>query len=150
MVIYLYIRLFPGCLTRGSIDQRVNRDTMGITEDYDEIDRRDPPIFINNTRTRVVVAAGKTAALECRVLNIADRQVIPPRKADSKISLKDNPPPLDAFCLKNVPAPVFRRSSCLVFPVLAELIASQPQKLVQHLAILFQAERAHFREVALF
>ena len=32
-------------------------------------------MFINNTRTRVVVAAGKTATLECRVMNIGDRTV---------------------------------------------------------------------------
>ena len=42
---------------------------------YDEIDRKDPPIFINNTRIKVVVAAGKTATLECRVQNLGDRTV---------------------------------------------------------------------------
>ena len=53
----------------------IRRTSDKITEDYDEIDRRDPPVFINNTRTRVVVAAGKTATLECRVMNIGDRTV---------------------------------------------------------------------------
>ncbi len=43
--------------------------------DYDLIDRSDPPIFINNTRTEVVVAAGKDAVLECRVQNLGDRAV---------------------------------------------------------------------------
>ena len=53
----------------------IRRTNDKITEDYDEIDRRDPPVFINNTRTKVVVAAGKTATLECRVINIGDRSV---------------------------------------------------------------------------
>ena len=53
----------------------IRRTSDKITEDYDEIDRRDPPVFINNTRTRIVVAAGKTATLECRVMNIGDRTV---------------------------------------------------------------------------
>ena len=53
----------------------IRRTSDKITEDYDEIDRRDPPVFINNTRIRVVVAAGKTATLECRVMNIGDRTV---------------------------------------------------------------------------
>ena len=44
-------------------------------ENYDEIDRRDPPVFINNTRTKIVVAAGKKATFECRVMNIGDRAV---------------------------------------------------------------------------
>ena len=46
-----------------------------ISEDYDEIDRVSPPLFINNTRTKVVVAAGKNATLECRVRNQGDRTV---------------------------------------------------------------------------
>ena len=58
--------IFIGC---------IRRTNEKITEDYDEIDRRDPPVFINNTRTKVVVAAGKTASLECRVMNIGDRTV---------------------------------------------------------------------------
>ena len=58
--------IFVGC---------IRRTNEKITEDYDEIDRRDPPVFINNTRTKVVVAAGKTASLECRVMNIGDRTV---------------------------------------------------------------------------
>ena len=53
----------------------IRRTNEKITEDYDEIDRRDPPVFINNTRTKVIVAAGKTASLECRVMNIGDRTV---------------------------------------------------------------------------
>ena len=53
----------------------IRRTSDKITEDYDEIDRRDPPVFINNTRTKVTVAAGKTATLECRVMNIGDRTV---------------------------------------------------------------------------
>ena len=53
----------------------IRRTNEKITEDYDEIDRRDPPVFINNTRTKIVVAAGKTASLECRVMNIGDRTV---------------------------------------------------------------------------
>ena len=53
----------------------IRRTNEKITEDYDEIDRRDPPVFINNTRTKVVVAAGKAASLECRVMNIGDRAV---------------------------------------------------------------------------
>ena len=47
----------------------IRRTSDKIAVDYDEIDKRDPPIFINNTRTKVVVAAGKTATLECRVMN---------------------------------------------------------------------------------
>ena len=46
-----------------------------MIENYDEIDRRDPPVFINNTRTKIVVAAGKKATFECRVMNIGDRAV---------------------------------------------------------------------------
>ena len=46
-----------------------------MIENYDEIDRRDPPVFINNTRTKIVVAAGKRATFECRVMNIGDRTV---------------------------------------------------------------------------
>ena len=53
----------------------IRRTSDSITEDYDEIDRKDPPIFINNTRIKVVVAAGKTATLECRVQNLGDRTV---------------------------------------------------------------------------
>ena len=64
-----------GCIVRRGLLSSHGMNPGGITEDYDEIDRRDPPIFINNTRTRVVVAAGKTATMECRVLNIGDRQV---------------------------------------------------------------------------
>ena len=57
---------FAGCIRRPSDN---------INEDYDEIDRRFPPIFINNTRTKVVVASGKTATLECRVQNLEERTV---------------------------------------------------------------------------
>ena len=58
--------IFPGCIRRtGDI----------IQEDYDEIDRKSPPLFINNTRTKLVVASGKTASLECRVENLDDRTV---------------------------------------------------------------------------
>ena len=57
---------FAGCIRRTS---------DSITEDYDEIDRKDPPLFINNTRTKLVVASGKTASLECRVENLEDRTV---------------------------------------------------------------------------
>ena len=64
--IFLNVSILIGCIRRTS-DK--------ITEDYDEIDRRDPPVFINNTRTKVVVAAGKSASLECRVMNIGDRTV---------------------------------------------------------------------------
>lgn len=39
----------------------IRRTSDSITEDYDEIDRKDPPLFINNTRTKLVVASGKTA-----------------------------------------------------------------------------------------
>ena len=57
---------FTGCIRRPSDN---------INEDYDEIDRRFPPLFINNTRTKVVAASGKTATLECRVQNLEDRTV---------------------------------------------------------------------------
>jgi hypothetical protein len=59
------------CISAGCI----RRTSDSITEDYDEIDRKDPPLFINNTRIKVVVAAGKTATLECRVQNLGDRTV---------------------------------------------------------------------------
>ena len=58
--------LFAGCIRRS--------DDV-ISEDYGEIDRRSPPVFINNTRTRVVVAEGKDATLHCRVANVGDRTV---------------------------------------------------------------------------
>lgn len=63
----------------------IRRTSDKITEDYDEIDRRDPPVFINNTRTKVIVAAGKTATLECRVVNIGDRTVSWIRQRDLHI-----------------------------------------------------------------
>ena len=53
----------------------IRRPSDNINEDYDEIDRRFPPIFINNTRTKIVVASGKTATLECRVQNLEERTV---------------------------------------------------------------------------
>ena len=57
---------FAGCIRRS--------DDI-ISEDYDEIDRRNPPVFINNTRTQVVVAEGKDARLDCRVSNVGNRTV---------------------------------------------------------------------------
>ena len=60
------ISYFAGCIRRS--------DDL-ISEDYDEIDRRNPPVFINNTRTEIVVAEGKDARLDCRVSNVGDRTV---------------------------------------------------------------------------
>ena len=48
-----------------------------IPQDYDAIDRSDPPLFVNNTRDRVVVASGRSARMECRVANLGDRAVSP-------------------------------------------------------------------------
>ena len=53
----------------------IRRSDDIISEDYDEIDRRNPPVFINNTRTQIVVAEGKDARLDCRVSNVGDRTV---------------------------------------------------------------------------
>jgi len=63
----------------------IRRTSESVTEDYDEIDRKFPPLFINNTRTKVVVASGKTATLECRVQNLEDRTVSWIRKRDLHI-----------------------------------------------------------------
>jgi len=53
----------------------VRRSNDFITVDYDEIDRRDPPLFLNGTKTTLAVAAGETVTLECQVQNIAHRTV---------------------------------------------------------------------------
>ena len=60
----------------------IRRSDASITADYDAIDRSDPPLFVNNTRTDVVVAAGKDARLECRVRNLGDRVVRVPSLQD--------------------------------------------------------------------
>ncbi len=51
-----------------------------IPQDYDAIDRSDPPLFVNNTRDRVVVASGRSARMECRVANLGDRAVSPSQR----------------------------------------------------------------------
>ena len=63
---FFFLSHFSGCIRRTS---------DSVTEDYDEIDRKFPPLFINNTRTKIVVASGKTATLECRVQNLEERTV---------------------------------------------------------------------------
>ncbi len=50
------------------------------SQDYDAIDRSDPPLFVNNTRDRVVVASGRSARMECRVANLGDRAVSPSQR----------------------------------------------------------------------
>lgn len=67
----------------------IRRPSDNINEDYDEIDRRFPPLFINNTRTKVVAASGKTATLECRVQNLEDRTVSWIRQRDLHILTMD-------------------------------------------------------------
>ena len=66
LVKHFFLIHFLGCIRRTS---------DSVTEDYDEIDRKFPPLFINNTRTKIVVASGKTATLECRVQNLEERTV---------------------------------------------------------------------------
>ena len=61
-----------------------------IPQDYDAIDRSDPPLFVNNTRDRVVVASGRSARMECRVANLGDRAVSPSQIY--MILCKDFPP----------------------------------------------------------
>ena len=56
-----------GCIRRS------DEDDSGL--DYGSIDRASPPVFVNNTRTKVAVAQGRTARIECRVSNLGDRAV---------------------------------------------------------------------------
>ncbi|XP_059081452.1 zwei Ig domain protein zig-8-like isoform X1 [Tigriopus californicus] len=72
-------------MAKSRIPRGIRRSQDDITEDYDEIDRRSPPIFINNTHTKVIVAADRIAILECRVRNLDDRAVSWIRKADIHI-----------------------------------------------------------------
>ena len=44
-------------------------------ENFDEIDRNFPPLFVNNALAKVVVTSGRTASLECKVQNLAGRAV---------------------------------------------------------------------------
>lgn len=63
----------------------IKQNSSIVTKDYFEIDRKFPPIFINNTRTTVTVASGNTATLKCRVHNLEGRTVSWIRKKDLHI-----------------------------------------------------------------
>ena len=63
----------------------IKQNSSIVTKDYLEIDRKFPPIFINNTRTTVIVASGNTATLKCRVHNLEGRTVSWIRKKDLHI-----------------------------------------------------------------
>jgi len=53
-----------------------------VNVDYDAVDRINPPVFVNNTRTKVTAAASRDVGtadpvvrLECRVRNLGERTV---------------------------------------------------------------------------
>ncbi len=100
VIVFIYL---PGCIRRpdAEITLVIKFNCFSITyfpkhkinlisQDYDAIDRSDPPLFVNNTRDRVVVASGRSARMECRVANLGDRAVSPSQIY--MILCKDFPP----------------------------------------------------------